>query len=529
MGGIAGPFSEGLALGREAIEQRRARKQQLSDEEFQAKAGLYAEELQGNRAKLANIDRAKNPKEYEATIAAMQQNLHDIGELYHPDRNPGAIEKFGHLLTDKLGITNPQQRLRAEVAKRTAKTAEESRMAQGLAEAAPPTAEQMGVQAAQAGVEAKIASVQAALKAFDTLMPDASPEERQTFRDEITRGTFGIKEPKEAAEKYYKELVTTTDAEGKPHYWRVPMEAGDQPEEVDFQGQKISGKPTKSVRAWTKAANGRPVSVLLDPQTNQIIPGSEDPSILPPPYLTPRISTGVYHWTDEQNQIHETPESRTSRPVMFGGAGAAPPAPAEAPRPSAAGARPAAAPTPAVAGARPAAKPTAATAGALKRAAQARDKAINATAGPKGDRILGLKASGPLNKARTEYAEAVKLASLADDTVANPNNAEMQFLLVDNILHGALGRVNEVEINKIQSRGGWTMAPQRWEQEARAGTMPPALIRQLQDFTRSQVKANKAAVDALGGATAAPAGGPAAPARKGVTNFQYDPSTGGVK
>jgi hypothetical protein len=104
-------------------------------------------------------------------------------------------------------------------------------------------------------------------------------------------------------------------------------------------------------------------------------------------------------------------------------------------------------------------------------------------------------------KLNNQHDSAVELVSEAQDVVANPNNSEMQFILVDNILHGALGRVNEIEINKIQNRGGWLLAPERWEQEASAGTMAPQLIKQLLDFTISQQKAIEKAMALQGGST----------------------------
>ena len=94
-----------------------------------------------------------------------------------------------------------------------------------------------------------------------------------------------------------------------------------------------------------------------------------------------------------------------------------------------------------------------------------------------------------ITKLGEQHDAAVELVSEAQDAVANPNNGEMQFLLVDNLLHGALGRVNEIEIKRIQDRGGWFLAPERWEAEAKSGTMAPQLVKQLYDFTLSQQKA----------------------------------------
>ena len=117
-----------------------------------------------------------------------------------------------------------------------------------------------------------------------------------------------------------------------------------------------------------------------------------------------------------------------------------------------------------------------------------RAKALNTTPSVGGNAKFGqpdtsiqMKTPG-ITKLGEQHDAAVELVSEAEDAAANPNNAEMQFLLVDNLLHGALGRVNEIEINRIQSRGGWALAPERWEQEAKAGTMAPQLVQTIVGF-----------------------------------------------
>jgi hypothetical protein len=283
-------------------------------------------------------------------------------------------------------------------------------------------------------------------------------------------------EPKEMPEKYFPQLATTKDAQGKEHYWRIPMDPEKQAEEVDFKGQTMVPKAGKSVRAWKKDASGRIVSVLLDPQTNQPITGTEDSSILPPPYLTTRISTGMYHWVDEDNRIHETPETRTTRPVLPGAGttptGGAPPAP------GAAGPKQPANPEPG----------TTPLAGAKT-----------------GDRILGTKGSGPLNKARSAYSDAVKISNLADQLVADAEKAhkegrsvsEQDALFVLSLIRSEAGRVNQQEIAQLFNAGGIAEAPERWAAKVGHGELSTNLRKQLQDFTHKQAKAAYDAVEAL--------------------------------
>jgi hypothetical protein len=67
--------------------------------------------------------------------------------------------------------------------------------------------------------------------------------------------------------------------------------------------------------AWT-TRNGQPVSVMRDPQTNQIIPGSENPDILPPAYMTEHIHEGEFTWRDEDGNIHRSATTSTTKPVL---------------------------------------------------------------------------------------------------------------------------------------------------------------------------------------------------------------------
>lgn len=125
-----------------------------------------------------------------------------------------------------------------------------------------------------------------------------------------------------------KETGTTREyvsPDGKQSSWYVP---GREPE-----GWNAYNKPTaasKPYRAWTKDASGKFTSVLLDPQTNQQIPGSENGDIAPPASLSGRITIGDYHWVDANGDLHATKETRTSTPLAQS-SGAIPPASHPAP------------------------------------------------------------------------------------------------------------------------------------------------------------------------------------------------------
>jgi hypothetical protein len=90
--------------------------------------------------------------------------------------------------------------------------------------------------------------------------------------------------------------------------WLVP---GQEPKDwnaVESSAQ-AGGRP---IRAFKIAANGKPTSVLLDPETNQEKPGSENPEIVPPSGMLEHISNGFYMYTDNEGNVHKVPMSRTS-------------------------------------------------------------------------------------------------------------------------------------------------------------------------------------------------------------------------
>lgn len=134
-------WNSGWQMGADVIAARRARKQALSDSEFEMKANRYASELAANQDALKTIDKDQNPTAWAGKVADMQRNLQDIRELYHPDRHPDAVSRFGHLITDKIGLTNAQSRIQNEAARRMTASVGDEREAQGLAasaSAAPP-------------------------------------------------------------------------------------------------------------------------------------------------------------------------------------------------------------------------------------------------------------------------------------------------------------------------------------------------------------------------------------------------------
>jgi hypothetical protein len=130
-------WQAGVDIAMRRGEERRERKEALSDEEFQTHANRIAGEMASNRNLLAAINPQASPGAYAAKVNDLRQNLQDLRELYHPDRHPDAVARFGHLITDRLKITDPQARVKAEAGQRAANAAGDEREAQALAAATP--------------------------------------------------------------------------------------------------------------------------------------------------------------------------------------------------------------------------------------------------------------------------------------------------------------------------------------------------------------------------------------------------------
>lgn len=71
----------------------------------------------------------------------------------------------------------------------------------------------------------------------------------------------------------------------------------------------------KGVLAWT-LKDGKPVAALRNPQTNQIIPGTENPDLLPPAYLTERLHEGEFTYTDKDGKVWRVPFTSTTKPKL---------------------------------------------------------------------------------------------------------------------------------------------------------------------------------------------------------------------
>src|SRR5208282_1326271 len=234
-----------------AIEKRKGERAKLSDEERHANLDVYNQALDKLTTSIGQIPpdqrNFKNPQ-WTQLNDALHQTISARTALFHPDTGPGAMDKLAQFLR----LKKPDY----------------SRMPQNAGQAKDIMAQTLELGAIPPpGYQPTADEVKSAWRREHGLEPRAVNE-------------------KELPTKFASQLTETTDDEGAKHYWRVPLETGAEPEEVNFKGQKVTAKNTpKPIRAWSKKG-GKSVSVLLDPATNKPIPGTENSDIQPPSWMT---------------------------------------------------------------------------------------------------------------------------------------------------------------------------------------------------------------------------------------------------
>lgn len=302
-------------------------------------------------------------------------------------------------------------------------------------------------QPGQAEADADTVKKQSAMNAIDVLWPNAPPEQKDALRARILGGA--------GAQAPFKEF---SSPDGKQHNW---FRVGEQPE--GWNATQGEAKPGKGRPAWKKNPNGSFSSVLLDPATNQPIPGSENNDVQPPASLSGRITTGFYHFVDDKGEVHQVQETHTSMPA--GASSGQPAAGGKGPAPKA--------------------------------------------GAPRGDKVLGRKDTATTTAAKKDYVQAVKLASLAQQVKLNPNDAINQKRLAVALERISAGRFTVEALDYIK-KAGWGNTIDEWALKPTTGGLPPDVMRQLIDGANQNLKAAKDAMDEaenLGGSSDQPAPG----------------------
>ena len=242
----AGAWQAGLQIGGERAQERRAHKQALSDEELQGKIKDLIDQRSAIVTKMPTLldENGKPTAEYNDAFNSLKQVNAGLIDLYHPQKNPNAIKLFGRLLTDHLGIkvngeTLPERRQDKAEAQAAKKDALATNQTNQQIAAGPLSPAQQDTAAAAS----QLRKMQGTIQNIKTLFPNQPTAVVTRWQNELAQQMAGIKP---ASEKYFTQLATTEetlpDGTKKEHYWRVPMDPVEQPEEVDFNGQKMVPK-----------------------------------------------------------------------------------------------------------------------------------------------------------------------------------------------------------------------------------------------------------------------------------------------
>ncbi len=388
------------------IENEKSDRRATQHEELAAQTQSILNDVTGLQQRRGTLD----PKSttYQKDLAENDKALHDarqaLHDLYHPEQNPGALAHLGGFIRQHLSKTKPQ------VTPAQAKQSMQSTIA-GLdvAASAPNEAARIA-----AGLEPKAAA------------PKAEAENWQVV-PEIT-----LKDGRKVSAQHNTKSGEWSTLSGQA----IPQDLLDLGATVQPKAATAGSGP---IRAWKKK-NGKVVSVLLDRATNKEIPGSENPDIAPPAAQAGRISTGFYHWVDDNNQLHSTPETRTSMPAGSGGA------------------------------------------------------FIPTTPGEAKDRILGTKANAATTGAEKKYLEAFALSRKADEVALKPNDAVNQKRLAVALERISAGRFTTQALDYIL-KAGWGNTIQQWANNPTTGALPPDIMRQRIYGAHQERDSTKAAWD----------------------------------
>ena len=471
-------WQEGWQLGSQRGQERRAHKQALSDEEHEQKVTQLVENLKANQAKLSTLkDDKGNPLPgYDEALGNLQNNVRDLRELYHPDKYPGAIQRVGHLLTDALHITNPQERAKKDVAKKDALSAKDKQEALGVASAAPPSPGQTAVTDASAKAAGELTTIQAKMANIKKMFPDATPEQITSWQNELAATITGVKP---TPDKFFNTLADTVDEQGKHHYWRVPMVEGEEPEEVDFHGQvlqpKTAAHPSHSKFAETEAAyrhdynipEGEPLTVADIMFINQQTALS---SAAPSESITTTLKQDLNGWY--------VPVTETNRRVPGFGVILKPP---RGPLPGE------------DENAQPGEGQPTHLGGVKKKAQAAGSPTASSGATHVGKAVLRGR-TPEYTAAYKDYETAKGLSKIADLVAQHPDDAINQKRLAVALEKVSAGRFTTQALDYIIT-SGWGNTIQQWVNNPTHGALPADILRQLIDGAHENEQAKKQVLD----------------------------------
>lgn len=459
-------WAEGWQIGTEGAQRRIQHKQALADEEHEA----HINDLFAQRDAIT-----KNPTLPDTEKALKLQDVAaQLREAYHPDKHPGALQKFGHLITDNMRITDPMKRAKKEGDQKAARSAGDEKTAQGWMSEAPVSPEKQAEIDAQAAATKQRIGNEANEKYFsdyfDKYSTDKSPEAKQRFMEQAmgiaSVGSTGTPQTFLAADGKTS-FIGTRGKDGRWQYLSGELI----PDEL-LNGATLAPRPTavhpstsqfnEALAAYARA-HGTTADKLppeaIDYVTKKLAEdkqfGSSNTS------TTLKLdANGFFVPVTETNTRNPQHPQLTDPlgPISTDGT--------------------AGAPSPATNKVVPKARPT------IQASQLARPQAGHTQVGPP----LFQSRTPEISKAEDALRQSDRMALLADGLLkqaqVNPNGmseADTNFVL--SLIRSEAGRVNQQEIAQLFNAGGIAELPDRWASRAGHGQLPPDLRQQLADFT----------------------------------------------
>jgi hypothetical protein len=129
----AGGNTQGAAELQGQIEASRQAKQK----DMQSRIVPHGIAIQGLRQKLSTLDPKENATDYNSTVDEIQNHIHAMREILHPDAKLGAGDWLKTHTTDRLHITNHDAREKDLAAKQATSNAQDSESAKAIAQGSP--------------------------------------------------------------------------------------------------------------------------------------------------------------------------------------------------------------------------------------------------------------------------------------------------------------------------------------------------------------------------------------------------------
>jgi hypothetical protein len=487
--------------------QDRAHKQALSDNEMQGKI----KDLIGKRQSLVEkIPTLKGTPDYEPAIKELQEIHTGLREAYDHKTNPGAIQKFGHLLTDHLGIkvtdSNSEglgikgkeslsdYRKGKEYDKKQADLAGDLKQAEQDIAAGPLSPEQQAVQGVQTDSAKRLAQFNSDI-AFHKSQnphaygPDATPEEKQMVEDYRNERV-----------QYYGQGIKPVQPKESDEYWTDVKGAVPQEYPKGSGKYRIEQKNKKGERHWNdEPEDYTPPAPKVKPNNTAKMIGLDSyakshgyPSFndIPDEY---REKVNDYEIRKEALD-HAIPKSTTSTRVMpdangvpqtviitnyttpGGNVQLIDPMPVKkvSEQPEVGSSQPSTPSNPVVHGS---------------------NKKNSKTATPPPSGSGNVKVGAPLPfqmktpaiaKAQNDVVDATKLYSIAKQVEAKPNDAFNQKRLAVQLERASAGRFTVQALDYVKQMG-WGATLQEWAKKPTTGALSPQLVRQLIDGARENL------------------------------------------